>query len=213
VNRENSIVGKFARGSIAVVMIVIAAMSPAVACRGGTVLLKDEFAKSNSAWSKPSGWDVTFTIAGGKLQAKAPPQKWGMVTYGPSFFPEADVCVDMALPAVSDPKNKWAGLLFEGADGNYVAAINFDRTVVVYKVNSDGWFEAYPKTEARLVKGGANALNRIRLAWKAEPIVSFYLNNQLFDTFDARTNRNRRIGFGFQTGGDTVEFRNLLVTK
>jgi hypothetical protein len=208
--------GRKATGAaIAASIILVMATSgdPALACHGNTVLLKDDFSSVNAAWTPPAGWDVQFSIGSGKLLAKAPAQKWGMITFGTSFFPEADACVDVVLPIIGDTSNKWAGLLFEGADGHYVAAINFDRTVVVHKVNSDGWLDTYPTTEVDSVKRGANAVNRMRLVWNAEPTVVFYINDKLFDTFDARANRNRRIGFAFQTGGATVEYRNLVVTK
>ena len=205
----------FAFASSAVLAMVIGA-SPALACKGSTVLFKDDFSKVNRAWTKWSNFGLTFTIDKGKMLIKVPANEWGFVFYNGKFFPDADLCVDVVLPNVDDVANKWAGIGFDnGDDGTYLAAINFEGTVVVQKSSRDGWLEPIPDTQSDAVKTGPNAVNQIRVVWKStEPAVSFYVNDMLIDTFDVDPSRGRKIGFGLQTGGaGTVEFRNLVVTK
>jgi hypothetical protein len=196
-------------------LAITAAASPALACKGTTVLFKDDFTKPNRAWARYPNWDFSFAANGGRLLGKAPEGKWGWLYYSASFFPDADACVDVIMPRADDAADKWAALGFDnGEDGLYTGTINFDGTIAVQKVTHDGWLAPIPTTESDAVKKGANAVNQIRLVWKAaEPTVSFYVNDKLIDSFDAAPLRGRKIGLGFQTSGATVEFRNLVVTK
>jgi len=205
-------------------MILAAAtiVSPALACKGSTVLLKDDFSKSSRAWSG-AGKTSSFVITNGKLLGKSDQGYYGIATYGAKFFPDADVCVDVVWPQVDDPSNKWAGIMFDQSTKEegwtrYLAVINFDGTVVVHQVNKDGWLEPIPAGEFEGLKTEQGAVNTVRLVWKStEPTISFYINDKLVGTFDATQSTGRKIGLVFNTDGTppdlAIEFHNVLVTK
>jgi hypothetical protein len=197
---------------------------PAQACKGKTVLFKEDFTKPRPAWQKPSpDWGVTWNIGGGKMVAKSPPNEWGVISYNGKIFPEADVCVDVVFPAIDSPENKWAGIWFTSEDGWYTAALQFNGTVAVHSQQQGQWIDPLPETQVNGVKTGAGAVNTLRVTWKAPPRqgssepadsnVTFYVNDQEVGSIDVDPFRGRLIGFGIQTEGQTVEFRNLVVTK
>jgi len=205
------------------ILAVVIASGAAQACGGKTELFRDDFTKVNRAWAKPSNFKTEFVIGGGKMLAKNAEGEWGKITYGAKLFAEADVCVDVVVPQVDDPTDKWAGILFEGPDGNYIVAIGFDGTIGVHVSGPDGWLEPIPHSDFDGVKTEAKAVNRVRVVWKGPPpkgstapadsTVTVYVNDKMFETFDVAPNSNRKIGFGFQTESSGVEFRNLVVTK
>src|SRR5882672_7648458 len=120
------------------ILAVVIASGAAQACGGKTELFRDDFTKVNRAWAKPSNFKTEFTIGGGKMLAKNAEEEWGKITYGAKLFAEADVCVDVVVPQVDDPTDKWAGILFEGPDnGNYIVAIGFDGTIGVHMSGPD----------------------------------------------------------------------------
>lgn len=204
-------------------MILAAATmaSPALACKGSAVLLKDDFSKVNRAWGGVNKTS-SFVIADGKLLGKSDEGYFGRATWGAKYFPDADFCVDVVWPKVDDPENKWFGIMFEQTTKEegwayLMAAVNLDGTVVVHQVTKDGWLEPIPAGEVEGLKTEPGAVNTLRLVWKStEPTISYYVNNKLVGTFDATQSTGRKISLFFNTNGApdlAIEFHNVVVTK
>jgi hypothetical protein len=200
------------------------AVSPALACKGSESLLRDDFNETDPAWNTwfPDG--SSFSIGGGKLQAKSDPGKWGVLQYEGAFFPAADACVEISAPSVRDPANIWAGLAFETADGALnVVRLNLDGTAAVSRVTGAGWLSPVPARKFAGLKPGPNVVNKLRVVWKgppardskepADPAVQIFINDQSFITFKATPNADRKIGFAVQSDGNTYQLSNLAVTR
>jgi hypothetical protein len=207
----------------AVTLALGAASTPAQACKGSTTLFKDDFKKVNRAWMRY--WNnVEFDISDGKMLVKVPDGFVGAVMYQGKFFPEADACVEVVVPSVADTNNKWTGLTFVAGNNDlYFATVSFDGKVGLFQLTADGWLYPIPELNFEGVNQQPGSVNTIRLTWKGPPgrgskapedtTVSFYVNDKLVDTVDVPTNGNRKIGIGFQTGGDSAEVRNMLITR
>jgi hypothetical protein len=204
------------------ILVVGLAATPAEACKGKTVLLKDDFNKVNRAWTRQ--WKHTeFDIGGGKLLIKAHNDFVDQVVFGGRFFPEADVCVDVILPKADFAA---AGIAFTIAEQGqyYFAFVNLDGKVGVSLSTPDGWLQPLPAGDFEGVKLGPGAMNTLRLTWKGPPpkgsqapeesTVSFYVNDKLVDTFDTPPNSGRKVGLlSDAKGGSIIEFRNFLATR
>ena len=195
-------------------------VSPALACKGATVLLKDDFSKVNRAWAGTA--KSSFVIADGKLLGKSDEGYFGMAAWAAKYFPDADFCVDVVWPKVDDTENKYFGIMIQQTTKEegwtyLMATINLDGTAVVHQVTKDGWLEPIPAGEIEGLKTEPGAVNTLRLVWKStEPTMSYYVNNKLVGTFDATQATGRKISLFFDTNGApdlAIEFHNVLVTK
>jgi hypothetical protein len=208
----------------AICAIALAA-SPALACKGATSLLRDDFTDVDPAWDEYWTDGPTFQIGGGKIVAKTEPDYWNVLLYQGDFYPAGDACVTMTNPGpVRDPSNIWAGMILQASDGAwYIPAINYDGTAGVYRYTNDGWLYPVPSRKFDAVKGGANAVNVLRVVWKApppkgsnnppDPVVTIFINDKQFITFKMTPNSNRQFGFGVQSGGNTYQLSNLSITR
>ncbi len=204
----------------AVVAIGIAlAAGPAMACKGSTVLLKEDFSKSSSAWAKSSDmsdpdWKDSVRIGGGRLLLKSPTGDFGYIYYAPHTFPDGDFCADVVMPDDSLPEAKWVGIALVAADGTYVLKVSYDQRVAVSKLSPDGdWSDPVPLDYFEALKTDPGSVNTLRLVWKSgAPTFSAYVNDKKVDTIEVEI-RNPRIAIFFQTQETTSEVRNVLVTK
>jgi hypothetical protein len=64
----------------AVLVAMAAASSPALACKGPTLLFTDDFKTPDPAWQPFGDW-IQFGIDGGKGQLKAKPGSFALATY------------------------------------------------------------------------------------------------------------------------------------
>jgi len=90
----------------------VLAASPALACKGKTVLFEDNFASGGD-----SGWELweQIKIEGGAMKITATPGHIAPVFYKGDTYDKADICADAVTPSGNDPKNEGiASLLFEG---------------------------------------------------------------------------------------------------
>jgi hypothetical protein len=203
---------------------IAAAVSPALACKGATSLLRDDFTDVDPAWSDVFNVNA-FQIGGGKVVAKTQPGNYAVLMYQGAFFGAGDACVTITGPgAVRDPTDIWAGVVLQAADGTwYIPSVNLDGTVGVYAVNANGWLSPVPPRKFDGLKTGPNAANVLRVVWKApppqgsttpaDPTVAMFINDKPFINFKMTPNGNRMFGLAAQTQGNSYQFTNLAITQ
>ena len=199
---------------------IAVASSPALACKGATVLLQDDFTDMDPAWDKVFG---EFNVTDGKMVGKTEPGKIGLLIYGGSFFPGADACVDVIAPTVRDSASIQAGLGFWAGDSSYFMAIRPDGTAAVHRLTGDGWLKPVPARKFDGIKTGANAVNSLRVVWKGPPprgsnapadqTVEFFINDRPFIRFKAIPNSNRQLELYVESEGAAYQFSKLVVTR
>jgi hypothetical protein len=79
--------------------------------RGPTVLYSDNFQQANPAWQAIFN-DNALNISGGYLQLAPPQGRSTGAAYQGSFFDNADACVDVLSPTVTNPNSGVAGIMF-----------------------------------------------------------------------------------------------------
>jgi hypothetical protein len=195
------------------------AASPALACKGSTTLLRDDFTDEDPAWNIQ---DSNVQIANGALKLKSEPGKIYNLMYQGQDFPGADACVEMITPAVKDPAGVFGGLSFWGGGKWNIVYVAPDGTAGVTAFNNSGWTNPVPNRKFDGVKTGANAVNTIRVTWKAppaqgakdpaDPNVTVFINDKQFIKFKVQPNGDRSVGLYVQSEGATYQFKNLNIT-
>lgn len=196
------------------------AASPALACKGATVLLQDDFTDMDPAWNVLYG---DWSAENGKLTAKSEPGKIGLLLYDGAFFPAADVCINVTAPTVRDPTSVMAGIGFWAGDSSYFMTIRPDGFAGVSRLSNSGWLHPVPMRKFDGVKTGAGAVNSIRVVWKGpppegsntppDPRVNFFINDRPFITFKANPNPNRQLELYDESEGAPYQFDKLVVTR
>jgi hypothetical protein len=204
--------------------VTMVAAGPALACKGATSLLRDDFNELDPAWNTVWDTGTTFSASGGKLSLKSDPGQLGIITYEGDFYSAADACVTITSPSVRDPAGLWAGLLLSLGDGSWIMPrIHLDGTASVTRLTGPGWLNPVPPRKFAAVKTGANATNTLRVVWSGPPPqnsttpanqdVSFFINDQSFIKFKAPPNADRKIGLVAVSEGNTFQFSNLAITQ
>lgn len=209
------------------VFAIAVAASPALACKGATSLLRDDFTDVDPAWQDmfADNGHGTFQIGGGKVVVKTDPGYYDALMYQGDFYPAGDACVTITNPGpVRDPSNIWAGMVLQAGDGSwYFPQINLDGTAGVQRLSSD-WLNPVPARKFAGIKTGPNAVNVLRVVWKApppatgsntppDPTVTMFINDQQFISFKITPNANRLFGLAAGSEGNTYQFTNLAITR
>jgi hypothetical protein len=203
----------------------VVASSSALACKGATSLLRDDFTDADPAWDEQFKDRPSFQIGSGKVLGKTEPGYYNVLLYQGNFFPAGDACVTITSPpAVRDPSNIWAGIVLQAEDGAwYIPTINLDGTAEVARVTGAGWLSPVPARKFDGIKSGPNAANVLRVVWKAppargskdpaDPTVAISINDKPFINFKMAPNANRQIGLAIGSQGNTYQFSDLAITK
>jgi hypothetical protein len=207
------------------IFMIAAASTPALACKGATSLLRDDF--SDPAWAEYFTDTPTFQLGGGKAVAKGPANAYQVLLYQGDFFPAADACVTITGPdaAPRDPSAPSVGIVMQDANGDWwIPNISPDGTAAVDRVGAAGWLHPVPNRKFAGVKTGANAVNVLRVVWSGpppasgsntppDPNVTVYINDQQFIVFKMPPNANRLVGLYADTEESTFTFSNVVITK
>jgi hypothetical protein len=208
----------------ALIAAALAATSAgALACKGQTELLRDDFSDTG-AWGKAvDSWEMSFDAVGGKLLVKSPPGNIGVMVNQGDFYPEGDFCVDVVLPTKSGDEMPEAGIGFIGKDNSwYLGTITFNGTAMIKRATGKGWLTPAPSRNFDAIKTAPDAKNTLRMTWKGPPAnagdkadstVSFYVNDKLFRSIKVEPDDGRKIMLYFYTNGGSAQFTNLVVTK
>ena len=203
-------------------LLIAGVASPALACKGTDSLLRDEFTEADPSWNVWWPDTSSFDIADGKVAAKVDPGYWAVMMYDGDFFPAADACIDITIPAVGDPTTVWAGLTFlDEKYANWIVYLTPDGKAGVAKVTNDGWL--YPVKAKAYDSIKQEEANTLRVVWSgppaagsteaADPTVQVFVNDEALFKFKVKPNANRQVGVAIQTEGETVEFSNLAITR
>jgi hypothetical protein len=204
---------------------IAVASSPALACKGATSLLRDDFTDADPAWAEAFTDGPSFQIGGGKVLAKSEPGQYNVLLYQGDFFAAGDACVTIKNPAaVRDPSGIWAGMVLQAGDGAwYMPSLNLDGTAGVTRVTGDGWLNPVPARKFGEIKSGPNAANVLRVVWKApppkgsnnppDPTVAIFINDKPFFNFKMTPNSNRQFGLAVGSEGNVYQFTDLAITK
>jgi hypothetical protein len=204
----------------AAVLAVAAALisSPAVACMGQQVLFADNFQILNPAWVSLGG---TMQIANGFAYLTPKPGDYSLFAYQGRFIDSADACIDVVNPAVADPSQASAGMvfgLFQGSLFVFAARQDGQAAILHYLIHTATWSFLVPWRAAPALKAGGHATNSLRITWKDNNAVA-YINGQAFTRFNVPVFKNSLFGIWcegdpviYPTTGATYQFANLKIT-
>ena len=200
---------------------VIAAMaigsSPAFACKGPTTLFADNFQTVDPAWALADGLAISNGAATVTAQAGG---TLNYLNYEGNFFDNADVCVNVVGPTVSDPTTALGGIMFGlGNNGYWLFLVEEDGKAQIVRNVNGGWLTPVTMRAAPSLKTGANVSNTLRVTYKGTT-ASAYINDTLFVTFSIQQAfQNTQIGLyaenDAQSGAApiTYTFSNLDITN
>jgi len=193
----------------------------ALACKGQTSLLRDDFTDEDPAWGLQDMKGVV--IADGAMKITADQNSVMHPIYGGANFPAADACVDIVAPAAFVKDLTFGGFGLWTARGWVFIQINSDATAEVSGVQNNIWLHPVPPRKFDAIKAGPGAVNNLRVVWKGppeqdsndppDPTVTVYINGKLFVKFKTPPNLDRSLALAAQTNGTTYQFKNLNVTQ
>jgi hypothetical protein len=220
----------------AAIFLLAASAGPALACKGSTVILQDNFQTADP------NWHGTVSIAGGQATVTQTPfydgqnlvqETFGGAFYGGKHIDSGDACVDFVGPQVSNPTNASAGIVFGFVDtlSYWVFYAREDGQAALLNVLP---FADSGGVQARLtpiayqpsaaLKRGAGVTNTLRVTWSGNTGAT-YINDQPFWPFAiAQPFQNTfvglHVGIGFPStysAQDSVpmsyQFSNLKITS
>jgi hypothetical protein len=182
------------RLTAAAVLVLAASAGPALACKGSTVILQDNFQTAEP------DWHGTGSIANGHAVVTSTPfydgqtfvsATFGGMFYGAKHIDSGDACVDMVGPQVADPTNAAAGIMFgfTDIDSFWVFFARQDGQAALYHFLP---FDQNGGTQATLIpiayqpsvalKHGGGVTNTLRVSWNGKSGAT-YINDQPFWPF------------------------------
>ena len=201
--------------------LLAVASTSALACKGQTSLLRDDFTDEDPAWGIEDVKGVT--IGDGSMKITTDPNSVLHMSYGGANFPAGDACVDIVAPPAFVKDVTFGGLGLWTARGWVFIQINSDATAEVAGVQNGIWVYPVPARKFDAIKAGPGATNNLRVVWKGppaqdsndapDPNVMVYINGKLFVKFKTPPNADRSLAMTAQTEGTTYQFKNLNVTQ
>jgi len=207
-------------GALGALAIVIAAQTPARACKGATTLFRDDFTDVDPAWGLTD--QNQAQIGGGAMSVTTEPNHYRFFYYQGQNFAAADACVDVVFPTAPSKFSQGGLGFWNGRFWDFVY-IQPDGQAGVTGVQNGFWVNPAPPRRADSIKTTPGAANRLRVVWKAppepnanvstDPTVEVYINDNLFVKFKTPPNLDRSIAIYADTEGLTYQFKNLIVTQ
>jgi hypothetical protein len=224
------------RLAIAAVLTLAVSAGPALACKGSTVILQDNFQ------SAEPDWHGTVSTGGGHATVTSTPfydgnnfvsATFGGAFYGGKHIDSGDACVDMVAPPVADPTTAAAGIMFGFTDifSYWIFYAREDGEAAIFHVlpfeeNGGGEATLTPVTfqPSSALKRGAGVTNTLRVSWNGK-VGATYINDQPFWTFAIpQPFKNTFVGFHVGPGFSSTyspqaavpmsyQFSNLKITN
>ena len=201
---------------IVVAVLLVAsslAATPALACKGKSVLYRDDFRKVDPAWDRHN-W---FAIGSGRAQMTPDVGKALTVVLNGATFDQADLCADMAMADPANPQKPFAGLVFWVQDyGNlYGFMVSAAGTAAIVRAQSRKWAQAVPWRKVTNLRTRPGAVNTLRVTIEGDRATA-YINDQTFVTITGQAPKDGGlIGFHGESemnNTDTWIFSNLKIT-
>lgn len=199
---------------LASAVVAVGLMSgPALACKGTSVLLEDNFRQVDAAWDQ-ADW---FSIGAG--QAKITPDKgYGLtVFYNGTLFENADMCVDLTMPEIGNPDETIGGVVFWGDDySNYYGLfVSGHGTAAILRYQNKRWLAPVRWRKVDM-KPQAGASNTLRVKMDGNTAQTF-INDKPFALIKGAPKQGGSlIGFHAESESakpDTWIYSNLKITN
>jgi hypothetical protein len=196
----------------AVAAVVVA--DPALACKGSKVLLEDNFSVADPAWDTGDA-----VIENGALTITPKADHGYSVIYMGDVFPQADICVDIAVPQARNPRDEYlsAGILFMAVD--YGASHYFWHSPAagylgVSRLVGGKWTNPVPPRQFAMNKQ-VGATNTLRVTFGGGR-GTIYINDRKVVDFRAQES-NRAEYFGLRADSEEKaqnawKFSNVKIT-
>lgn len=170
-----------------VVVAIGLAASPALACKGKTVLFEDNFKDADPAWASGEGFSIEF----GQAKIAVKPNGGLTSLYGGSLFENADMCVDVTIPEAKHPSYTAGGIVFWAQDyGNYYGLfIDANGGGAVVRLQNGKWLYPVSWRKSDGVKVGTGQVNALRVTLKGNTGVA-YINDKQFAMFKGQPPAN-----------------------
>jgi hypothetical protein len=188
--------------------------SPALGCKGKTVLFQDNFAAPSPNWDmRPQ-----IKIQNGAMQITPDPGRLAPTFYKARTFDRADICVDVIAPAGGDAADQGKpSLLFEGLgyDDVYFFYINVaNQTAGIARLLKKKWLAPIPFRKADGIATGPGAKNTLRLTINGK-YATAYINDVKFTDFLHNAHAGAGLA-GLEVDGGKVaatwSFKNFKIT-
>lgn len=145
----------------------------------GEILYEDKFTNLDPSWGMPG---ERLSVEDGKLTLKPAPDTTQSVLNQANVFTDADISVDIILPAgdVSVP----GGLIFWAKDlrNFYCLCIDAAGYFKISRYVTDRWLQPVGWIESEAIKKGIGQVNKLRVVTKSHQATA-YINDQRVATF------------------------------
>jgi hypothetical protein len=190
------------------------AATPALACKGKTVLFEDNFKEADPAWATGEGFAIDFGAA--KIGVK--PNGGLTSLYGGSLFEDADMCLEVTVPEAKQPTFTAGGIVFWALNyGNYYGLfIDAAGDAAIIRLQNGKWL--YPVSWRKFdgIKAGAGQVNTLRVTLKGNTGIG-YINDKQFAAFKGMPPANgSQFGLHGESEADLVNtwsFSNIKITE
>jgi hypothetical protein len=196
---------------------LILAFGPALACKGPNVKFTDDFRQIDDSWAVDPDTDAV-TVEGGKARIKAGASEGFTVLYGGFIFDDADLCVTVEVPELTDNANQpAAGPIFWGEDYDnyYIFAITPGGAAAIVRRIKGRWVYVLGYRKVDSIKTRPGDKNVLRVTTRGNSITT-YINDTKFATVRAQVPENGgQIGLHAESEmahRSTWEFIDLKVT-
>jgi hypothetical protein len=191
---------------------MLALSGPALACKGKTVLLEDNFEEVDPAWSVSDA----VSIGSGKLSISPKPGYGNAVWYNGMLFDDADICVDMVVPTANQPDKISGGILFYFDDwDNNFRFVTSGGSAAVVRYQKGKYLTPISWREVAGMNTKPGSVNTLRLTLKGNTGTA-YVNDKPLGNFKMAPGTGTLLGLvGYSAQDDapaTWTFQNLKVT-
>ena len=201
---------------IVVAVLLVAsslAATPALACKGKSILYRDDFRKVDPAWDRHD-W---FSIGSGRAQMTPEIGKALTIVLNGATFDQADLCADIVMADPANPQKPFAGVVFWVQDyGNlYGFMVSAAGTAAIVRAQNRKWALPVAWRKVPGLRTRPGAVNTLRITINADNATT-YINDQTFVTISGQPPKDGGlIGFHGESEAnhaDTWSFANLKIT-
>jgi hypothetical protein len=193
---------------------LIAAMlvsTSALACKGKTVLLEDDFMVADPGWSN------SIVIGGGTAKLTAERDEFVVELHSANDYGDADICVDVMLPQEGGD-DAWGGIAFwaEHEDNFYWYTMNAIGAVEVRRFRNNKWLTPMKERRVPRVDARPGTTHTLRVTVQGSKATLYVDNIKVTDLNGQPPKEETFIGLAAESTHDrkiTWVFSKLKVTS